>query len=75
MGIDDIGVSKSTQIELYCTPKDLREIADKMEKHIKAARKNRNGGEEMFREYIQKKKISVVFCISIDRADEEIPYK
>jgi len=66
MGIEDITVNKYTEVEVYCTPEDLRELANKMEKYIKSNNKKGTVPSE-FREYTRKKSWAVVFCIDIDR--------
>jgi hypothetical protein len=63
MGIEDITVNKYTEVEVYCTPEDLRDLANKMERHIK----KKGAAMSDFREYTRKKSWTIVFCIDIDR--------
>ena len=57
-------LEKLQQIEVYCTPEDLRELAKTMEHEYK-------DGDSSYRAYFEKKKFAVVFCIDIDRMDSQ----
>jgi SET domain-containing protein len=70
MGTENMSYAKITTLEVFCTPKDLRDIADHMEKYIQNYKKNPSAYPlEEFGEYIDKTKGSLHFCINIDKVE------
>jgi len=57
-------LEKLQQVEVYCTPDDLRELAKVMEHEYK-------NGDCSYRVYFEKKNFAVVFCIDVDRMDSD----
>lgn len=57
-------LEKFQQIEIWCTPEDLRELAKEMEHEYKH-------GNTSWRKYIEKKNLAVIFCLDGERMDIE----
>jgi hypothetical protein len=58
-------LNRLQQVEIVCTPGDLRELAKEMEHEYK------HGEGDTWRKYIGKKNFAVIFCIDGERMDSE----